>query len=202
MNVAKLKVGQKVVITKLLSIDNPELKLGAIGTIVNISTVNPTADFSECGLTNYWLSGSQIRKYKEPKHLKLKVGDEVKIRNYKKYPELCVDSNWNYLPSMEQFIGTTAKVEYVHIDGSVRLDNGWNYCTPTLKRVKALKPKEITVGSKVRVTALRGLDSVCYGINVGDMYTVVKVHSDGSVNIELPIGNVRCMLKDQIELVS
>lgn len=202
MNVVKLKVGQKIVVTKLLSIDNPKLKLGAIGTIVNIATVNPTADFSECGLTDYWLAVSQIRKYKEPKHLKLKVGDDVKIRNYKKYPELCVDSNRDYLPSMEQFIGTTAKVEYVHSDGSVLLDNGWNYCTPTLKRVKAPKAKEITIGSKVRVTALRGLDSVCYGINVGDVYTVVKVHSDGDVNIELPTGSARCMFKDQIELVS
>lgn len=175
MNVAKLKVGQKVAVTELITRrDTSDLSIGMVGTVRYLGGSNELYIQFPCDNDDSrYMLYRQLRKYKEPKHLKLKVGDEVKIRNYKKYPELCVDSNRHYPSSMEQFIGTKVKVKYVHSDGSVMLDNGWNYCTPTLKHVKAPKPKDITVGSKVRVTKLIGLDSY-HGIMVGQEYTITR----------------------------
>lgn len=79
--------------------------------------------------------------------------------------------------------------------------SGWYVYTEQIRKLKEPKTVEITIGSRVRITELRGADGTL-GVCVGDVYTVVKVHSDGDVNVRLHDGNVRCMFKSQIKLLN
>lgn len=73
MNVAKLKVGQKVAVTALITLqDKHDLTVGMVGEVRRINELGAWVSFPCDGVNSRYMSARQIRKYKEPKHLSLK----------------------------------------------------------------------------------------------------------------------------------